>query len=346
MNACCSARLLQPFSTLRPPMRRTETSCRSIWSVHPDARVSLEAVHAMLERGVERARDDALGLKLGRHMCLGAGGLFDYGMQSAATLRDAVAFAERYTTLLSDPLHVGFEIVGDRAAIRLECESAWPKVAADFASSAWYKLHVVGQVPAAAHIECWFPHAAPPRTWATTSARSTARRSRFNAPFRGFAFDKAYERAPGPGADPALHSMLRARLDSLLGQIARLRTMTTAVRRLVVQEMSRENALSEGALAERVATAMRMSRRTLSRKLEQEGTSFFAVADAVRREMALALRARPPAGAHGGRVLARLLPRGVVSPGLQALDGRDAGRVPEGKRRARRGQVMSAGSRA
>ena len=64
--------------------------------------------------------------------------------------------------------------------------------------------------------------------------------------------------------------------------------MTTAVRRLVVQEMSRENALSENALAERVATAMHMSRRTLSRKLEQEGTSFFAVADAVRRETALA----------------------------------------------------------
>ena len=33
---------------------------------------------------------------------------------------------------------------------------------------------------------------------------------------------------------------------------------------------------------------MRMSRRTLSRKLEHEGTSFFAVTDGVRREMALA----------------------------------------------------------
>ena len=63
--------------------------------------------------------------------------------------------------------------------------------------------------------------------------------------------------------------------------------MTTAVRRLVVQEMSRENALSESALAERVATAMHMSRRTLSRRLEQEGTSFVLEADAVRRELAL-----------------------------------------------------------
>jgi AraC-like DNA-binding protein len=288
MNVCCSARLLQPFVEFASG----DAAYRGLvpehfWSVHPDARVSLEAVHGMLERGVERTRDEALGLKLGRRMSLGAGGLFDYGMRSAATVRDAVAFAERYTTLLSDPLHVGFEILGTRAAIRLECESGWPKSAADFASSAWYKLHVVGQLPPAAHIECWFPHSCPAELADYERAFDGAV-LRFNAPFRGFAFDKTYERAPGPGADQALHSMLRARLDSLMGQLGRLRMMTTAVRRLVAQEMSRENALSECALAERVATAMHMSRRTLSRKLEQEGTSFVSIADAVRRETALA----------------------------------------------------------
>jgi len=288
MNLCCSARLVQPFVEFASSdVAYRELVPEHFWSVHPDARVSIEAVHEMLERGVERTRDDALGLKLGRHMCLGAGGLFDYGMQSAATIRDAVAFAERYSALLADPLRVGFEIVGSRAAIRLQQDSAWPKAAADFASSAWYKLHVVGRVPSTAHVECWFPCSIPADLSDYDRAFDGAA-LRFNAPFRGFAFDKAYERAPLPGADPALHSMVRARLDSLLGQIARVRTMTAAVRRVVVQEMNRENALSESALAERVAIAMRMSRRTVSRKLEQEGTSFFAVADTVRRETALA----------------------------------------------------------
>jgi AraC-like DNA-binding protein len=288
MNVSCSARLLQPFVEFASANAAyRELVPEPFRSVHPDARVSLEAVHAMLDAGVECTRDEALGIKLGRQMCLGAGGLFDYGMQSAATVRDAVAFAERYATLLSDPLHVGFETVGPHAAIRLDCGSAWPKSAGDFASSAWYKLHVVGQVPSAARVECWFPHSRPADLHEYERAFDGAA-LRFNAPFRGFAFDKAYERAPVSGADPALHSMVRARLDSFVGQIARLRTMTTAVRRLVVQEMNRENALSENALADRVATAMRMSRRTLSRKLEQEGTSFFAVADTVRRETALA----------------------------------------------------------
>ena len=288
MNVSCSARLLRPFFDFASADEAyADLVPQYFRSVHPDARVSLEAVHAMLERGLERTRDAAFGLKLGRRMCLGAGGLFDYGMQSAATVRDAAAFAERYAALLSDPLHIGFEIMGTRAAIRLECESDWPRAAADFASSAWYKLHVAGRVPSAAHIECWFAHPRPADLREYERAFDGAV-LRFDAPFRGFAFDKAYERAPLPGADPALHSMLRSRLDSLLGQVARSRAMTTAVRGLVVQEITGENAQGDSALAERVAAALHMSRRTLSRKLEQEGTSFFAVVDAVRRDTALA----------------------------------------------------------
>jgi AraC-like DNA-binding protein len=288
MNASCSARLLHPFVQFASADAvYRDLVPEPFRSVHPEARVPLDEVHAMLGRGVERTCDEALGLKLGRHVCLGTGGPFDYGMRSAANVREAAAFAERYSTLLADTLHVTFEIVGSRAAIRLECETAWPKEAADFASSAWYNLHIAGQLPAAAHVEAWFPHSAPAdrRDYERTFEGAILR---FHAPFRGFAFDKAYEGAPGPGADPALHSMLRARLDSLLGDMARSRTMTTAVRRLVAQEMSRDDGASESALAERVASAMRMSRRTLSRKLEQEGTSLFALADTVRRETALA----------------------------------------------------------
>jgi AraC-like DNA-binding protein len=181
---------------------------------------------------------------------------------------------------------VDFEIVGTRAAIRLESESAWPKAAADFASSAWYKLHVARQMPSAAHVECWFPHPTPADLDEYERGFEGAV-LRFNAPFRGFAFDRAFECAPRPGADAALHSMIRARLDSVLGNVAKMRTMTTTVRRLVVQEIGRDNVLSESAMAERIANAMHMSRRTLSRRLEQEGTSFVVEADTVRRELAL-----------------------------------------------------------
>jgi AraC-like DNA-binding protein len=287
MDVCCSAKLLQPlieFAATNGPYR--DLVPEDVRSVHPDARVSLETVHAMLDRGVERTRDEALGLKLGQTMCLGEGGVFDYGMRSAPTMREAVAFAERYASLLSDSLHVSFEIVGARAVVRLENETLWPRAAAGFAMSAWYKLHIMGQVPSAAHIECWFPHSVT-RNASEYHLAFAGAAVKFDAPFNGFAFDRIYENAPSPGADPGLHSMLRARVDSVRRELSRARIMTTAVRRHVVQEMYRER-LHESALAERVAAAMRMSRRTLSRKLEHEGTSFTAVANNLRRETALA----------------------------------------------------------
>lgn len=287
MDVSCSARLLQPFIGFAS----ADAAYRDLvpddfWAVSLDARVSLDAVHMMLDRGVERTRDETLGLKLGRTACLGQSGLFDYGMRSAATVRESVAFAERYARLLSDAFHVSFEIIGSRAVIRLENETPWPHAAASYGMSAWYKLYMTGQVPAGAHIECWFPHPAP-RDSSEYQLTFGASALKFNAPFYGFAFDRIYENAPGPGADPGLFSMIRVRLDSVLTELSRSKTMTTAVRRHVVHEMSRESALDESALAERVAAAMRMSRRTLSRKLEHEGTSFIAVADEVRHETAL-----------------------------------------------------------
>jgi AraC-like DNA-binding protein len=240
----------------------------------------------MLERGVERMGDEDLGLKLARTVSLGTGGIFDYGMRSAATLGEAVAFAERSSRLLSDSLHIALEMMESQAVIRFDSEIAWPKAAAGFVMGAWYTLHIADQVPVAANVECWFPHTSPDdlcnyeRTFAGAKLK-------FNTPFYGFAFDGAYELAPGPGSDPALHAMLCARVDVLLGELSRSRMTTLAVRRLVAQEMKREAAVHENALAERVASAMRVSRRTLSRRLEQEGTSFISLADTVRRETAL-----------------------------------------------------------
>src|SRR5262249_7019999 len=94
MDVSCSARLLQPLVQFASSSEAYRDLVPDHFrSMHPDARVSLEAVHAVLDQSVERTRDEALGLTLGRSMCLGAGGLFDYGVQTAATVRDAVAFA-------------------------------------------------------------------------------------------------------------------------------------------------------------------------------------------------------------------------------------------------------------
>src|SRR5690348_17126301 len=66
MDALCSARLLEPFKKLVASQEiNRDLVPDGFWSLSGDARVSLQQTHSMLDRGVERLRDQQLGLKLG-----------------------------------------------------------------------------------------------------------------------------------------------------------------------------------------------------------------------------------------------------------------------------------------
>ena len=255
---------------------------RAFWSTSTDGRVLLEAAQSMLDGAVERLGDERLGLTLGRSMRFGEGGPFDYALRSAPTVRDAVDVAARYTRLLSDSFLIGFEVWRKLALVRLS-EATWTRPSADFAMAAFYKLHVADEVPAAAKLECWFPYAPPPDTsgYERSFANATLR---FNAPFFAFAFDRAYENAPMPGADSVLHALHCTRVDSLLASLSAARALTPRVRRLIELELR----YTQKATVPSVARALHMSRRTMSRRLGQEGTNFAEELDAVRRELALA----------------------------------------------------------
>jgi len=250
------------------------------WSAHPDSRVSLESAHSMLDRGVERLQDENLGLRLGRSMSLGTGGVFDYSVRTAGTVGESLAVASRYSRLLSDSFRISFEVRGDQAMVQLEDETDWPRSASDFSMSALYKLHMAEFV-GGHNLQCWFAYPEPKDT--STHHRAFGRaKLRFDAPFHGFVFDAAAMSAPIPGRDATLHSVLCSRADSLMADLAAARHLTATVRRLVAKEIS-----SGEPSAERVARSLNMSRRTLSRRLERERTTFLAEVDAVRREVAL-----------------------------------------------------------
>jgi AraC-like DNA-binding protein len=283
MQASCSARILGPFLRLVSAREQhRDLVPEAFWSAQPDARVSLQAARAMLDRGAERLRDDELGLKLGRTMRFGEGGAFDYAMRSAPTLRESVEVAARYSILHSDYFRIQFEAWRSYAVIRLD-DRSWSKPSSDFAMSAFYSIHPADEVPPASRLECWFPHPEPPDT-------SEYRRTfpgavlRFGAPFFGFAFDRAYEQAPMIAADPRVHQLHRDRVDQQLASLREWHAVSSRVRRFIQEEIRNTRRTT----VQGVARALRMTRRTLSRKLEQEGSSFTDELDQARRELALA----------------------------------------------------------
>jgi len=282
MQASLSARLVRHSLASVPIQRRDRELIPSeFWRVNPDSRVSLENAHAPLIAAAERLSDEHLGLKVGGALRFGAGGAFDYAVRSAGTLRESVEVAGRFARLVADSTRIALESYQDHAIVRLDVDPVWPKVVADFAVSAWYKIHLAGQLAEDARLECWFPYRAPKDT-STHEKMFEGTPVRFEMPLLGFALQRDWAAAPLSGADPVLHSMHCARVESLLAGLSPNRVTAGLVRQILEKELERGVVTANG-----VARALHMSRSTLARRLAFEGTEFAAELDAVRRERAL-----------------------------------------------------------
>lgn len=273
--------MLQPFmswASAREAQRELVPS--EFWRMPVEARVSLERVHEMLSSGVESSRDELLGLNLGRAMTLGTGGAFDYAVRSAATVGASLTTAAKYSRLIADPFRIAFESFRDSAVLRLDSDASWPRPASDFAVAAVHKLHVAEHI-APSRLEVWFTYAAP-RRMADYQRIFPGVALRFGAPFLGFVFPRTFADAPLPGSDPALHALLTHRVDGMMAELARSRTLASVVRKLIESELP-----AGSPSAERVARMVHMSRRTMARRLAQEHTTFDAELDTVRRKLAM-----------------------------------------------------------
>lgn len=277
-----TGRFIRPF--LRVLSHNGNISRRSLESfsaMAQEQRVDLAAGHATLEHWVRRTGDEDLGLKAGREIHLGEGGPLEFAMHSAATVREGIAVAARHAHLFSDALEPKLEIEGNRALIRLDNKLQWPRVVADFTLSTWYTLHCTAQLADVPELEVWFAHERPADISEYERVFGRAK-LRFGAPCYGFAFDAKYVDAPLPTADASLHSVHCEHLESLRLGPRDDRGFAPRVRELVASELRRGRPT-----ASKVARQLQISRRTLVRKLGQEGTSFKAQLDGLRCQLAL-----------------------------------------------------------
>jgi AraC-like DNA-binding protein len=251
---------------------------------------SIRVPEAMTERAWGLAAsltgDDALGIHVAESLPRGALDLVEYALRSSPSLAKGLHRLARYGRLVSDRVATRTHRRDDSILFLVHDTASTPLHPArtEFALAVALKLLRDSAGVDITPVRVSFAHAAPGDV--AEHQRFFHGRVRFAAGSSSMSLSGADGARPMRQADEALAGIIRRRLENALGDRDRASAgkMSTRVRRLLVEHLG-QSVLTLDA----VASALAVSRRTLTRRLAEEDESFRHILDAVRRDFARAL---------------------------------------------------------
>lgn len=251
------------------------------------ARVPLAEFQRLLLRGIALTGRPALGLECGLHASEASFGLMSPLVSHTTTLRHAIGLVAQFHPLLLDDSRLRLEEQLDRAQVLC----AFPRTHAP-ADHSVSEMVVAGVVRTLRSFGCsnaelhavYFEHARPAHHRAYTEAFGGA--ERFNHAFTGVEFARQLLDRPHIHRQPELELLLRGQAERALQGLARPNASTDRLRALVRNhgaELDMESAARE----------LKLSVRSLRRRLQDEGTSYRALTQSVLQESACALLRDP-----------------------------------------------------
>ncbi len=255
---------------------------RPLMEAKIDDRLSLGILEELLRGAIELTGNPDIGLHAAEAASMGDYDILEYAATSCATAREAIDVVNRYIPLISDVADFYQEEKGGKVYAWLRTRVPLSRASADFQSAAFFRivsLWLGSDLPS--DIEIWFDYPAPSDLSAYRKAYGENVFIRFEAPGDAFVFDASLMDMKLRSADPKLHSVLRRHADQLLSELPGSDTVSDRVRRLVTKQLA-----GRDLNVDRIAEQLHISRRTLHRRLREEGTTFKKLADEVRRELA------------------------------------------------------------
>ena len=208
----------------------------------------------------------------------GAFGIVEYVCRSAPTLGEALQQWVRYLNLLDDAVEVGLVREGERAYLRVVRESEAPAPASHelcFALVAKQAKQLAVAPFRITAVELVHPgDPVPYRAWFDAPVT-------FGAEHTQLAFPAAALASPLASSDPALLQILTRAAEELKKQAPAPTTLAAQVSRVLADSLRSDEA-SVGQIAKRLG----MTERSLQRRLKDEHTSFNAVREDVRKQLA------------------------------------------------------------
>jgi AraC-like DNA-binding protein len=252
----------------------------------PDVRVPEASAEAAWRLATTLTHDEAIGVHVAEWLPRGALDLIEYAFRSSASLSAALGRLARYGRVLSDRIasRMDTNSEGLLLLIRDAGSTALHPGRAEFALAGALKLARDGTGQDITPLQVCFAHPAPPEE--IEYRRFFRVPVRFAAGSTSMILSALDAARPMLGADEALSAIVRRRLDKALAErdLHDVGPFSGRVRRLMVEHLGGTTLTPLG-----VARTLAVSRRTLSRRLASESTSFRDILDDVRREFACAL---------------------------------------------------------
>jgi AraC-like DNA-binding protein len=278
-----SARLFQPFIRL---LDRTalipDDWAAGMRALDPDERLPAAVAHQLLDGVLSLGVDPAIGLLAAREWNSGDGGALDYAVTSAATVREAVEAAGRYMRLVNDAAAIHLIVTDDLAEVRIENFLPMKRVGLDFQLGSLFRLfRCIWASGGRESVRILVPY---PEPQDISEYKLTFEHAPvvFGSAAPGFTFKAALLDARLTSADFRLHDTIRLHAEQMLQELPRSRSLTGWIESAIAAE------LPKGApTVNRIAARLRMSTRTLERRLEREGTTFSDLLEDLRRRLAV-----------------------------------------------------------
>ena len=252
----------------------------------PDARVPEATAEAAWRLAAALTQDPSIGVHVAESLPRGAVDLVEYAFRSSASLAAGLARLARYGRVLSHRVAARVDTHGEGLLLLVRDTGSTPlhPGRAELALATALRFAREGTGENVTPLRVCFAHAAPDDT--SEHRRFFRIPPRFGAGSNSMLVSAADAARPLRGADEALSAVIRRRLEKILAEHhpRGAGPLSGHVRHLIVEHLG-TRALTSDVIAKELS----VSRRTLSRRLSEEGTSFRSIVDDVRREFACAL---------------------------------------------------------
>ncbi|MBV8760419.1 MAG: AraC family transcriptional regulator [Deltaproteobacteria bacterium] len=242
----------------------------------PATRVPLQVCEAILARGIELTKEPALGVHLGMAMRVSSHGFLGFAAMTANNVREALELAVRFASTRTNAIGLSLHVEGDRASVAIEERTPLPPALREVLVLAlvigvWQLGMQLTGKPLDGVGECAFPRPKFPLP--------VGDRLRFDRPVHRLVFSARELDLPLVTADAAAKRLAKDQLERELAALAEA-DIVARVR----------TALADGSPSiVELAKRLKMSPRTLKRRLAEHATTYSELRDDQRRQRALLL---------------------------------------------------------